>query len=68
MTKTNEQHEDPLYDQAVEYVKAQGRAGPSMLQRKIRIAYNRAMRMLDRMEREGIIEKGDKTPYKVVDS
>ncbi|RMG43199.1 MAG: DNA translocase FtsK [Candidatus Dadabacteria bacterium] len=46
---------DALYDRAVELVMQRGLASTSMLQRAFRIGYNRAARIIDTMEREGII-------------
>jgi S-DNA-T family DNA segregation ATPase FtsK/SpoIIIE len=46
---------DPLYDESVDLVRRQGRASVSMLQRKLRIGYTRASRLVDMMEDEGII-------------
>ncbi len=46
---------DPLYDEAVDLVRRQGRASVSMLQRKLRIGYTRASRLIDVMEDEGIV-------------
>ena len=46
---------DPLFDEAVDIVRRQGRASVSMLQRKLRIGYTRASRLVDAMEEEGIV-------------
>lgn len=46
---------DPLYDKAVEIVVGKGHASTSMIQRVFRIGYNRAARMIETMEREGVI-------------
>ncbi len=46
---------DPLYEQAVAVVKAEGKASISMVQRHLRIGYNRAARLLERMETEGLV-------------
>lgn len=46
---------DSLYDQAVQFVLEKGAASTSLLQRAFRIGYNRAARIIDLMEREGII-------------
>ncbi len=46
---------DPLYDQAVEIVLKQRRASISLVQRHLRIGYNRAARLLEDMERAGMV-------------
>ncbi|HLV60348.1 MAG TPA: DNA translocase FtsK, partial [Fredinandcohnia sp.] len=50
---------DELYDQAVAIVSEMKRVSISMLQRKMRIGYNRSARMIERMEREGIVGPAD---------
>lgn len=51
--------EDPLFDQALGIVRQQGTASASMLQRRLRVGYNRAARLIERMEDEGIIGEAD---------
>jgi S-DNA-T family DNA segregation ATPase FtsK/SpoIIIE len=51
--------EDPLRDQAIEIVRRQGSASASMLQRRLRIGYNRAARLIESMEDEGLIGPAD---------
>ena len=46
---------DPLYDRAVFEVKDSGKASISRLQRVMKIGYNRAARLLERMEAEGVV-------------
>ncbi len=46
---------DPLYDQAVEIVVKNRRASISLVQRHLRIGYNRAARLLEDMERAGLV-------------
>ncbi len=46
---------DPLYDQAVEIVLKNRRASISLVQRHLRIGYNRAARLLEDMERAGMV-------------
>lgn len=50
---------DPLYDKAVALVVEKGQASTSMVQRAFRIGYNRAARILDCMESEGIVGPAD---------
>ena len=49
------QEKDELYSEAIEVVLSTGQASVSMIQRKMRIGYNRAARMVDMMEEEGIL-------------
>jgi len=46
---------DPLYDEAVAFVTESGRASISAVQRKLRIGYNRAARMVEEMEQAGVV-------------
>lgn len=47
--------DDPLYEEAVEYVRETRRASISALQRKFLIGYNRAARMVEGMENAGVV-------------
>ncbi len=58
--------DDPLYNRAVEFVMEQGRASISMLQRYLRIGFNRAARYVEQMEKEGIIGPADGSKPRVV--
>ncbi|RTL30265.1 MAG: DNA translocase FtsK, partial [Rhodocyclaceae bacterium] len=46
---------DPLYDQAVEIVVKTRRPSISLVQRHLRIGYNRAARLIEQMERSGLV-------------
>jgi len=50
---------DELYDQALATVSEMRQVSISMLQRKMRIGYNRAARMIERMEKEGVVGPAD---------
>ena len=50
---------DEKYDEAVEFVCESGQASISMVQRRLRVGYNRAARMIEIMEREGIVGPSD---------
>jgi S-DNA-T family DNA segregation ATPase FtsK/SpoIIIE len=50
---------DPVYDEALEFVTGKGSASISLIQRRFRIGYNRAARIVEQMEREGIIGPAD---------
>lgn len=52
---TSEDEPDGLYEDAVRIVKESSRASVSYLQRRLRIGYTRAARLIDRMEEEGIV-------------
>ncbi|MBR6565515.1 MAG: DNA translocase FtsK, partial [Spirochaetaceae bacterium] len=47
--------DDPLYDQAVEIVMQAGKASASYIQRRLKIGYNRAARLVEEMEEKGIV-------------
>jgi len=47
--------EDPLMDKAIEIVLAAGKASASYIQRRLKVGYNRAARMVEEMERMGIV-------------
>ena len=46
---------DEMYDMAVQLVTEHQQASISWLQRRLRVGYNRAARMIERMEREGVV-------------
>jgi len=50
---------DPLLEQATEEVKRAGKASASLLQRRLRVGYARAARLLDILEQKGIIGPGE---------
>jgi S-DNA-T family DNA segregation ATPase FtsK/SpoIIIE len=50
---------DEKYDKAVELVIQTGQASISMVQRKLRVGYNRAARMIEAMEKQGIVGPSD---------
>jgi len=52
---TRQEEHDPMYDQAVALVAETRQASISMIQRRLRVGYNRAARMVETMEREGIV-------------
>lgn len=53
--ENEDEPEDEFYDQAVALVRKQQSASVSMLQRRFRIGYNRAARIVDEMEAKGIV-------------
>ena len=50
---------DPFFDEAVRLVTEKGQASTSMIQRAFRIGYNRAARIVELMEREGVVGMQD---------
>ena len=53
--------EDEMYDQAVEAVLSSNRPSISLVQRKLRIGYNRAARLIENMEKVGLVSAADDT-------
>jgi S-DNA-T family DNA segregation ATPase FtsK/SpoIIIE len=53
------EEKDELFDEAVRFVVQSGQASTSMLQRRFRIGFSRAGRLVDLMEREGIVGPAD---------
>jgi DNA segregation ATPase FtsK/SpoIIIE, S-DNA-T family len=51
----NDAEKDPLYDKAVEIVITTKKASISNVQRQLRVGYQRAARMIDAMERAGLV-------------
>jgi len=56
---SEENMDDEQYQEAVEFVMERGEASISMVQRRFRIGYNRAARIVERMETEGIVGPSD---------
>ena len=55
----NQAEKDELYHTALEIIKSEGKASTSFLQRKLQIGYNRAARIIDMMEANGIVSKAN---------
>jgi len=55
----DEEEYDELWDEAVKLVTDSQQASISMVQRRLRVGYNRAARMIERMEQEGIVGPSD---------
>ena len=53
--ESNEEYEDPLYNEIVDYVIQSEKISASLIQRKYRLGYNRAARIIDLLEERGII-------------
>jgi S-DNA-T family DNA segregation ATPase FtsK/SpoIIIE len=49
------EEKDPFFEKAVELILLTGQASASYLQRKLKLGYARAARILDQMEQEGIV-------------
>ena len=50
---------DELYQVALDIIKSEGKASTSFLQRKLQIGYNRAARIIDMMEADGVVSKAN---------
>jgi S-DNA-T family DNA segregation ATPase FtsK/SpoIIIE len=57
---------DPLYDEAVQIVMESRRASISLVQRRLRIGYNRAARMMEEMEKRGLVSGMDQNGFREV--
>jgi len=57
--KKGEDEYDEKYDEAVALVTETGQASISMIQRRLRVGYNRAARMIEVMERDGVVGPSD---------
>ncbi len=55
----NQGDKDELYLAALEIIRSEGKASTSFLQRKLQIGYNRAARIIDMMESDGIVSKAN---------
>jgi len=56
---TNQSDKDELYQTALDIIRSEGKASTSYLQRKLQIGYNRAARIIDMMEANGIVSKAN---------
>jgi S-DNA-T family DNA segregation ATPase FtsK/SpoIIIE len=56
---TGEDEYDEKYDEAVAFVAENGQASISLIQRRFRIGYNRAARIIEKMEEEGVVGASD---------
>ena len=55
----DDEYDDVMYDQAVRLVTQSRQASISWVQRRLRVGYNRAARMIERMEREGVVSTSE---------
>jgi len=58
--------DDPVYNEAVQFVMEQGKASISLLQRRFRIGFNRAARFIEQMEQDGILGPQDGSKPRIV--
>ena len=56
---SNNSDKDELYESALNIIRSEGKASTSFLQRKLQIGYNRAARIIDMMEDNGIVSKAN---------
>lgn len=67
--KDDVDNDDPLYNDVVEFVITSGKASASLLQRRFKLGYNRAARLIDLLEERGIVgpQNGSKPREVLVD-
>ena len=53
--ESNDEYDDPLYNEIVDFAVRTGKISASLIQRKYRLGYNRAARIIDLLEERGII-------------
>jgi S-DNA-T family DNA segregation ATPase FtsK/SpoIIIE len=58
-SSSNNNNKDELYQSALDIIRSEGKASTSFLQRKLQIGYNRAARIIDMMEADGIVSKAN---------
>ena len=56
---SDKKNKDELYQAALNIIRTEGKASTSFLQRKLQIGYNRAARIIDMMEADGIVSKAN---------
>ena len=56
---SDSENKDDLYQAALDIIRSEGKASTSFLQRKLQIGYNRAARIIDMMEVDGVVSKAN---------
>ena len=59
-TSSKEDTGDVLYDEAVALIAREGKASTSFIQRHLQIGYNRAARIIERMEKQGVVSEANR--------
>jgi S-DNA-T family DNA segregation ATPase FtsK/SpoIIIE len=59
-TTSKEDAGDVLYDEAVALIAREGKASTSFIQRHLQIGYNRAARIIERMEKQGVVSEANR--------
>jgi S-DNA-T family DNA segregation ATPase FtsK/SpoIIIE len=57
--QNSDNEKDEFYSKAIDLIKIEGKASTSFLQRKLQIGYNRAARIMETMEKEGIVGRAN---------
>ena len=59
---------DEIYADAVSYTKEVGRCSISRIQRQFKVGYNAAARVVERMEREGLVSEPDNKGHRTINN
>ncbi len=59
--EARDKSDDPMYDEALNVILREGKVSTSFIQRHLQVGYNRAARIIEKMEQEGVVSKANAT-------